>query len=319
VASVHGNGSLVTGATGLVGRALLKTLSGRVVATTRDASRTSVAGATDVAVWDGVTAIVPAALMGVRTVYHLAGEPVAEGRWTEQKKMRIARSRIDGTRALVGSIAALSPDQRPKVLVSASAVGWYGSRGDEVLTERSAPGEGFLPDVCKAWEQEAERAEELGLRVVRLRIGIVLSTQGGALATMLPMFRLGLAGRLGSGNQYMPWIHIDDVVGLLRFAAERDDVRGPVAAVAPQAVTNAEFTRELGRTVRRPSFFVAPSLALRAVLGESADVVLASQRVVPERALELGYRFAYPTLTLALSQLLGATRASDAKTKAIVL
>jgi len=279
----------------------------------------SVAGVMDVAVWDGVTAIVPAALMGVRTVYHLAGEPVAEGRWTEQKKMRIARSRIDGTRALVGSIAALSPDQRPKVLVSASAVGWYGSRGDEVLTERSAPGEGFLPDVCKAWEQEAERAEELGLRVVRLRIGIVLSTQGGALATMLPMFRLGLAGRLGSGNQYMPWIHIDDVVGLLRFAAERDDVRGPVAAVAPQAVTNAEFTRELGRTVRRPSFFVAPSLALRAVLGESADVVLASQRVVPERALELGYRFAYPTLTLALSQLLGATRASDAKTKAIVL
>lgn len=259
-------------------------------------------GASRVVRWDGRSPLDPPALEGVAAVFHLAGEPVAEGRWTEEKKERIARSRIDGTRALVASLAAMPV--RPRVLVSASAVGFYGARGDELLTESSAPGEGFLADVCRAWEAEAARASELGVRVVSLRIGIVLANEGGALPRMLPAFRLGLGARLGDGRQFMPWIHVDDLVGLLRFAAAHEDVRGPVAAVAPEIVTNAVFTRTLGEALHRPALLAAPALALRLALGEAASVILASQRVVPERALEKGYRFAHPSLAGALADLL---------------
>lgn len=303
--------ALVTGATGTVGRALVAELGGHVVATTRDLKRTSISGASDVVVWDGVSPLAPAALENVGAVFHLAGEPVAEGRWDAQKKARIARSRIDGTRAIVASIAAMPV--RPRVLVSASAVGYYGARRGELLTEASPPGEGFLADVCKEWEREAERAGELGVRVVTLRIGIVLSTKGGALAKMLPVFRLGLAGRLGDGKQFMPWIHVDDVVGLLRFAAASEELEGPVLAVAPEIVTNATFTRSLAAALHRPAVLAAPSIALRIALGEAAGVVLASQRCVPEVAVDRGYRFAQPTLAAALGDLLpvgGGTRES---------
>lgn len=311
--SVGGSRALVTGATGTVGQALLTELGGHVVATTRDPSRLSIAGASQVVAWDGASTLDPHGLEDIDAVFHLAGEPVADGRWTPERKERIARSRIDGTRAIVASMAAMP--RRPRVLVSASAVGFYGPRGGELLTESSAPGVGFLPDVCQAWEHEAARARELGVRVVSLRIGIVLSTEGGALAKMLPVFRLGLGGRLGDGKQFLPWIHIDDVVGLLRFAAARDDLSGPVAGVAPETVTNGVFTRTLAGVLHRPAVFAAPSIALRVALGEAAGVVLASQRVVPERALEKGYQFAHPSLAGALADLLprhGETREAAA-------
>jgi uncharacterized protein (TIGR01777 family) len=300
--------ALVTGATGTVGRALLAELGGHAVVTTRDPATRTLPGAARVVAWDGRSPLDPTALEQVDTVFHLLGEPVAEGRWSDEKKARIARSRIDSTRALVDAFAAAK--QRPRVLVCASAVGYYGARGDELLTEASGPGEGFLPDVCVGWEEEAARARALGLRVVSLRIGIVLSTQGGALAKMLPIFRLGLAGRLGDGKQFMPWIHQDDVVGLLRFAAAREDLDGPLLAVAPDLVTNAGFTRALASSVRRPAFLAAPAFALRAALGEAAAMLLASQRCVPELALEKGFRFEHPSLAAALADLLPAPRAA---------
>ncbi len=296
-----GGRALVTGATGTVGRALVAELGGNVVATTRSAARGLLAGVSDVVTWDGVSTLDPRTFENVDVVFHLAGEPVAEGRWTAEKKRRISQSRVEGTRALVRSLGAAA--KRPRVLVSASAVGFYGSRGDEPLNEASAPGEGFLPDVCKAWEEEAARARDFGVRVVSLRIGIVLSTQGGALEKMVPLFRLGIAGRLGDGKQFMPWIHCDDVVGLLRFAAARDDVSGPVDAVSPELVTNAEFTRALAHALHRPAVLAAPAFALRLALGESAAVILASQRVTPRVALEKGYTYRYPRLADAFAKL----------------
>jgi uncharacterized protein (TIGR01777 family) len=238
---------------------------------------------------------------------------VAEGRWTDEKKRRIRQSRVDGTRAVVASIA--KAEVKPRVLVSASAVGVYGSRGDELLTESSAPGEGFLPEVCRAWEDEAMAAEAHGVRVVCLRIGIVLAREGGALAKMLPLFRTGLAGKLGSGAQWMPWIHVDDVVGLVLHAATKDAVKGPLNAAAPELVTNAGFTRTLARTLHRPAFFAAPKLALELALGETASVILASQRVVPEKALATGYRFAHPSLGPALAELCGQRTARTAEVR----
>ena len=295
--------ALVTGATGLVGRALLRSLAGNTIATTRRASTHAVQleGASEVVTWDTVSTLPLNALSGVDAIFHLAGEPVAEGRWTEAKRQRIRASRTDSTRALVRSIESADARARPRVLVCASAVGIYGSRGDEVLDEDAAPGEGFLADVCRDWEAEAARAESLGVRVVSLRIGIVLAKEGGALAKMLTPFELGLGASLGSGAQWMPWIHVDDVVGLLRFAAATGTLRGPVNAVAPAPVTNAEFTRALGRAVHRPAFLRAPRFALELALGQVAAVVLASQRVVPKRAQGAGFAFAHPTLGEALA------------------
>jgi len=299
-----GHRALVTGATGMVGRALAAQLGGEVVATSRSASGAKLEHVSEVVTWDGSAPLDAAALRDVEVVFHLAGEPVVEGRWNDAKKERILRSRVDSTRALVRSIAKMDPAARPRVLVCASAVGFYGSRGDELLTETSAPGEGFLADVCRAWEGEAAKARELGVRVVSVRIGIVLSTAGGALAKMLPIFRAGLGGRLGDGKQWMPWIHIDDLVGLLRFAAASEQLDGPVDASAPELVNNAAFSRALGAALHRPALVPAPAFALRVALGEAASVVLASQRVAPARALEAGYRFAHPKLGEALADLL---------------
>lgn len=295
--------ALVTGATGLVGRALLRALAGNALATTRRASTQvgQLEGASELVRWDTVSTLPSNALGGVDAIFHLAGEPVAEGRWTEAKRQRIRASRIDSTRALVRSIERIDASVRPRVLVCASAVGIYGSRGDEVLDEDTAPAEGFLADVCREWEAEAARAESLGVRVVSLRIGIVLAREGGALAKMLTPFELGLGAALGSGAQWMPWIHVDDVVGLLRFAAATGTLRGPLNAAAPVAVTNAEFTKALGRAVHRPALLRAPRFALELALGEVAAVVLASQRVVPKRALDAGFEFAHPTLDEALA------------------
>ena len=233
-------------------------------------------------------------------IIHLAGEPVAQ-RWTAAAKQRILDSRVVGTRNLVEALAALP--RRPEALICASAIGYYGSRGDEILTESSAPGSGFLPEVCVAWEREAQAAEAFGMRVVRVRTGVVLAARGGALVRMLPPFRMGLGGRLGSGRQWMSWIHLEDLTALFQFAVERQ-VRGPLNAVAPYAVTNSDFTGELARTLRRPAVFPVPEFALKMLFGEMADVLLASQRVAPAAAEAAGFRFRFPQLAPALESLL---------------
>jgi hypothetical protein len=233
-------------------------------------------------------------------VIHLAGEPVAQ-RWTPAAKQRIRESRIAGTRDLVDALGRLP--RRPEALICASAIGYYGSRGDEILTESSAPGNGFLPEVCKAWEKEAQAAESFGIRVVRVRTGLVLAAAGGALQRMLPPFRMGVGGRLGSGRQWMSWIHLEDLTAMFQFTVE-SQVRGPLNGVAPQPATNSEFTRELARRLRRPAVFPVPEFALRLLFGEMADVLLASQRVVPAAAQAGGFRFRYPQLAQALEDLL---------------
>jgi hypothetical protein len=233
-------------------------------------------------------------------VIHLAGESVAQ-RWNADVKARIRDSRVLGTRRLVDVIARVP--HRPKVLVCASAIGIYGERGDEALTETSAPGSGFLADVCRAWEAEADRAAQFGLRVVKLRIGFVLGKDGGALAKMMPAFRAGVGGRLGSGKQWMPWVHADDVAELFVHAVE-NDVSGVWNATSPNPVTNVEFTRQLGRAVHRPALFPVPPFALKLAFGEFAQHILDSARVLPEAALKAGFRFGYPELKGALGNLL---------------
>jgi uncharacterized protein (TIGR01777 family) len=235
-------------------------------------------------------------------VFHLAGEPVSQ-RWTEEVKKRIVESRVDGTRKLVAAIGNLK--HKPSVLVSTSAVGFYGDRGDEPLTEKSAPGQGFLADVCKDWEREAVRAREFGLRVVLLRVATVLGKNGGALKPMLVPFRLGLGGKFGSGRQWVPWIHLDDLVSLYMFAAQSSSVEGPLNASAPEIVTNEQFTKTLGKVLGRPTLIPAPRFALRAALGELADFVLSSQQVIPQAAERAGFQFRYGRLEPALRSILG--------------
>lgn len=299
----------VTGATGTLGTHLVAALPGDLIITSRNPAKARAAVTRGRVVgWDGESALEAGVLDGVETVIHLAGEPVAEGRWTPAKKERIEQSRIRSTRELVRAMERAMP--RPRVLVCASAVGIYGSRGDEILTEASARGEGFLASVCAAWEHEASRAETHGIRVVSLRIGIVLAREGGALAEMMPLFRTGLAGKLGDGRQWMPWIHVDDVIGLLLFAVNDDRVRGALNACAPEPVTNATFTRAMGAALHRPTFMTAPSALMRLALGEKADIVLASQRVLPARALALGYSFGHRSLDEALEDLVDAPAAA---------
>jgi uncharacterized protein (TIGR01777 family) len=233
-------------------------------------------------------------------VIHLAGENVAQ-RWNAAVKARIRDSRVLGTRRLVDVIARVP--HRPKVLVCASAIGIYGDRGDEVLTETSPPGSGFLVDTCRAWEQEADRAAQFGLRVVKLRIGFVLGNDGGALAKMAPAFRAFAGGRLGSGKQWMPWIHAGDVAELFVHAVE-NDVSGVWNATSPNPVTNADFTRQLARAVHRPALFPVPPFALKLAFGELGQRMLDSARVIPEAALRAGFQFRYPELKEALQNLL---------------
>jgi hypothetical protein len=233
-------------------------------------------------------------------IVHLAGEPVAQ-RWTAEVKKRIITSRVDATRKLVDAIRELK--YKPAVLVSASAVGYYGDRGEQILTEQSAPGTGFLAGVCVEWEREAMRAAGSGVRVVPVRIATVLGREGGALPKMLLPFRFGLGARLGAGRQWMPWIHVDDLVELLVFAATSPNVVGPLNGASPQPVTNADLTSALARAVHRPAFLSAPRFALRLALGEMSDVLFQSQRVLPAAVESAGFRFAYPRLEQALEQL----------------
>ena len=304
--------AVVTGATGLIGRALIRSLGSGVAVLSRDDGRAQrLLGGVRVHRWAPEAGPAPAvALRGAGVVFNLAGEPAAEGRWTAEKKCRIRDSRVVGTRHLVEGLAAL--DERPRVLVSASAVGYYGDRGDESLDERSSPGQGFLADVCIDWEREAMAAERLGIRVVCVRIGLVMSTAGGALAKMLLPFRLGAGGRLGSGRQWMPWIHIDDLVGILLHAAQRDAIRGAINGVAPAPVTNADFTMALARAVRRPAVMPMPAFALNVAFGEMSGMLMASQRVMPTLALRTGYEFVHPDLDGALASLLAPQARRDA-------
>jgi uncharacterized protein (TIGR01777 family) len=244
----------------------------------------------------------PEALDGIDAVVHLAGETVA-GRWTEDKKRRIRESRVAGTRLLSERIAAL--DAPPRVLVSASAIGVYGDRGEERLTEDSPTGQGFLADVVRAWEAAAEPARAAGIRVVHPRFGIVQSARGGALKTQLPLFKLGLGGAVGGGRQYVSWVTIDDVVAAVTFALSHDDVAGAVNVTAPAPVTQAEYARTLGRVLGRPAVLPAPAFAVRLALGEFAGEILGGQRVIPQRLSDCGYAFRYRELEPALRHVLG--------------
>jgi uncharacterized protein (TIGR01777 family) len=236
-------------------------------------------------------------------VIHLAGEPIAEGRWTEEKKRRIRESRVQGTRVLSEALAGLK--HKPSVLLSASAIGYYGARGSEILTEESAPGDDFLAKVCREWEEATEPAARAGIRAAQMRFGVILSSKGGALVKMLTPFKLGLGGRLGSGEQYMSWIALDDVVGVVDYLLEKDEMSGPVNTVAPNPVTNKDFTKALGHALSRPTLFPVPKFAIRLAFGEVADVaLLASQRVEPVRLKASGYVFKYPELKSALVQIL---------------
>lgn len=252
--------------------------------------------------WDAASSEPPAeSLATADAIIHLAGEPVSQ-RWTPEAKQKIRSSRIEGTRNLVHALSTLS--RRPSVLVSASAIGIYGSRGDELLTESSSPGDGFLADITKQWEFESGLAESLGIRVAHVRIGVVLGREGGALAKMLPPFKVGMGGKLGSGKQWMSWIHVDDLVDLLLFAMQQKSARGPLNGTAPNPVTNAEFTKELAAVLHRPAIIPVPGFALKMLFGEMAGVVLASERVLPKATEAAGFQFQHPHLREALQNLL---------------
>ncbi len=292
----------VTGATGLVGSALLPLLEGaghEAVGLRRGAA--DGAGPPS---WDPSTGRVAAGDGPLDAVVHLAGENIAGGRWNAARKARIRDSRVEGTGALCRGLAALDPP--PATLVAASAVGFYGDRGDERLDESSSAGSGFLADVCQEWEAAAAPAREAGIRVVHLRIGIVLTPAGGALGQMLLPFKLGVGGVIGSGRQFMSWIALDDLVAAILHAAVTDGLEGPVNAVAPNPATNAEFTKTLGRVLRRPTILPMPAFGARLAFGEMADhLLLGGARVEPTRLMEMGFEFGHPTLGGALRHLLG--------------
>jgi uncharacterized protein (TIGR01777 family) len=293
----------VTGATGLMGSALVRALRARgdeVTALTRDAgkARERLGGDVEAVAWDPQATAAPAeALAGRDGVVHLAGENLAQ-RWSEDAKRRIRDSRERGTRALVEGIRAADP--RPRVLVSTSAIGYYGDGGDRLLDEDAPPANDFLGQVCVAWEREAEAAAELGLRVTRVRNAVVLDKHGGALSKMLPPFRLGVGGPVAGGRQYMSWVHLDDVVAILLRALDDDSLSGALLAAAPEPVTNAEFSKALGRALRRPAVAPVPGFALKLLYGDMAELVTKSQRVVPRRLRELGFQHRHPDLDEAL-------------------
>jgi len=259
----------------------------------------------DEAAWDPVRGLAePSRLDGTDAVVHLAGANIAAGRWTPTRKAEIRQSRVEGTRSLCDALARLA--HPPRVLVSASAVGYYGDRGAETLTEDSPGGTGFLADVCRAWEAATDPASQAGIRVVNLRFGMILTPAGGALAKMLLPFKLGAGGRIGGGEQFMSWIALDDAIGAIHHALGQESVRGPVNAVAPAPVSNTDFTCTLARVLRRPALFPLPAFAARLLFGEMADaLLLGGARVVPARLQAAGYGFRFPELEGALRHLLG--------------
>jgi uncharacterized protein len=302
----------VTGATGMVGRALAAALIERgdeVTALSRDAERARQALGAEAATWADPKAGPPPAdaLRGRDAVVHLLGEQIAQ-RWSEDAKREIRESRILSTRNLVSALAELPEPERPRVLVSQSGAGWYGHRGAERLDESAPAGEDFLARLSADWEAEAAGAAELGMRVVANRTGVVLSPSGGALAKMLPFFKAGIGGPVAGGEQYVPWVHLDDVVGAILFELDTDAATGPVNLTAPEPATNRELSKALGRVLRRPAFAPVPALAVKALYGEMAEIVTTGQRAVPARLTELGYRFRQTDLETALRDATGSTR-----------
>lgn len=297
----------VSGATGFIGQRLVDRLLERgdeICAWVRDVDRARglLGPSVDLLQVDAPARELEAAVGEADAVVNLAGEPIVGARWTERRKRSLISSRVDPTEALVDALRASSG---PRVLVSASAVGIFGDRGDEVLDEESAIGEGFLAELGARWEGAALRARESGLRVACLRFGIVLGEGGGALSKLLPIFRYGLGGALGGGRQYVSWIHLDDVTELLLRALDDEQLEGPICAVAPNPITNRELTVALSRAVRRWAPFRVPRIALRLAYGEGAQVLLDSQRVTPARLLSLGFEFRYPTIESALVSIVG--------------
>jgi uncharacterized protein (TIGR01777 family) len=298
---------LVTGSSGLVGSALVPELvkAGHTVCRlvrpktiTKDTANDGFQVA-----WNPATGELGGAAVGADAVVNLAGASIADGRWTAARKAELHSSRIDTTRALVAALAKMNA--RPRVLVSASATGIYGNRGDELLTEESQPGNDFLSNMAKDWEAEALKAEAIGIRVVLARFGIVLARKGGALPAMMLPFRFFAGGKIGSGQQWMSWVSLEDVIEILRLALEKGEVRGPINVISPQPVQNAEFTKTLASAMHRPALFPAPAFALRLALGEMADaLLLSSQRVLPQHLQRLGYNFQYADLAAALKNIL---------------
>ncbi len=294
----------LTGGTGTLGQALTPRLlaAGHRVRLLTRTPRTGLPAGVELFLWDAATVEAPrGALEGADAVIHLAGEGVAQ-RWTPAVKKRLVKSRLDSTRLLVAGMSSLP--ERPRVLLSASAIGYYGDRRDEKLTEDAAAGTGFLAELSAEWEAQANLARGLGVRVNLLRTGIVLAREGGALAQMLPPFRMGVGGRLGSGQQWMSWIHVRDWVGMVMHLLEQDVPGGAVNLVAPGPVRNGEFTATLGKVLRRPALLPVPEVVLRMLFGEMAVVLLGSQRVIPGAAEAMGYSFAFPALEAALRDLL---------------
>lgn len=297
----------ITGATGLIGPRLVNELRARdyeITVLSRDPARArEKLGEVEAVHWDLMEeAAPPAALIGREAVIHLAGEPVAQ-RWSAAVKRAIRESRVRGTQNLIEGLRLAGSSEigeRPSALISSSAIGYYGPHGEEPLDEDAPPGRDFLAQACVEWEAEAVVARELGLRVVEVRTGIVLDASGGALSKMLPPFRLGVGGPVAGGRQYMSWIHIDDVVGIMLAALEDERWSGPVNATAPEPVPNGDFSRVLGRVLKRPAFAPVPGIALRLLYGEMAEIVTTGARVVPAKALVLGYEFGHPQLEEAL-------------------
>jgi uncharacterized protein (TIGR01777 family) len=294
----------ITGASGLIGRRLLKNLAaaGHALHVLSRHAGTNLPAGVRISAWDPMKGPPPEeCLRDADAVINLAGEPVAQ-RWNDDVKRRIRESRVTGTHNLVAGMAKLA--KRPAVLVCSSAVGYYGSRGDQTLDESAAPGSDYLAGVCVDWEKEAQSAEPLGVRVARIRTGIVLDARGGALQRMLPPFKLGLGGRLGDGRNWMSWIHAEDLVELYRFAVENAAAQGPLNGTAPNPVTNADFTGALADAVHRPAIFPVPEFALKLLFGEMGTVLLSSQRAVPRAAVDSGFRFRFPELAGALADLM---------------
>jgi uncharacterized protein (TIGR01777 family) len=300
----------VTGATGMIGAALVRALKARgdeVTALSRDAERASATLRVPAETWADPKAEQPPldALRGRDGIVHLLGEVIAQ-RWTDEVKREIRESRVLSTRNLVDALGELDPGERPRVLVSGSGAGWYGHRGDERLDESApGPGDDFLAQLSADWEAEARRAEAHDVRVVLNRTGVVLSESGGALEKMLPFFKAGIGGPVAGGRQYVPWVNLDDVVGATIFALEHDEASGPVNVTAPEPVTNKELSKALGRVLRRPAFAPVPAIAVKTLYGEMAEIVITGQRAVPGRLEELGYRFRWPELEAALRDATG--------------